>query len=315
MSETRWWKFASHASCHHGWESVAVLVSAWPATTHALALVWAGPSIHRHWRVAFSVTRPARSTTSTCRADAWVSHWIHGVQWGAVIVASAATIMAVGLLALHFESSKLRSLRVIHLGGTAHWWWAVGSWELVSKHTLLAKVFVVVRAIHVRIFSDTLFARLPAHKRAAHSAGHDTGCNNENCSRKHDPAAPFHMWHEKKNVNQEGQKSDEQGWYGKNEKSQEEARRVSRRMEMRSHGQREADQNEQRCNWVHYQDRRQTGPSGRGQREVISIITREEAICGIPDLRALASIAIAPAKDAEVIALITAQWDLLDDGC
>jgi hypothetical protein len=37
--------------------------------------------------------------------------------------------------------------------------------------------------------------------------------------------------------------------------------------------------------------------------------------CGIPDLGALASIAIAPAKDTEVIALITAQGDLLDDGC
>ena len=37
--------------------------------------------------------------------------------------------------------------------------------------------------------------------------------------------------------------------------------------------------------------------------------------CGVPDLRALASIAIAPAKDAEIIALITAQGDLLDDVC
>lgn len=37
--------------------------------------------------------------------------------------------------------------------------------------------------------------------------------------------------------------------------------------------------------------------------------------CSVPDLRALASIAIAPAKDAEIVALITAQGNLLDDGC
>jgi hypothetical protein len=37
--------------------------------------------------------------------------------------------------------------------------------------------------------------------------------------------------------------------------------------------------------------------------------------CGIPDLWALTSIALAPAENAEVIALITAQGDLLDDGC
>jgi hypothetical protein len=83
------------------------------------------------------------------------------------------------------------------------------------------------------------------------------------------------MWHEKENVYQEGQESDEQGWDGKNEKSQKEARRMARRVEMRSHGQRKADQHEQCCNGVHDQDRRQTSPSGRGQREVISILTCE----------------------------------------
>jgi len=36
--------------------------------------------------------------------------------------------------------------------------------------------------------------------------------------------------------------------------------------------------------------------------------------CVVSDLWTLASIGIAPAKDAEVIALITAQGDLLDDG-
>ena len=197
MSEARRRKFASHTSCHHGWKRVAIFVSAWRTSTHALALVWAGAAIHRHWRVTVSITRPARSTASACRADAWVSHWIHGVQGSAVIVTSTATVLTVSLLALHFESSKLRSLSVVNLSATAHRWWAVRSWELVSKHALLAEILVVVRAVHVRVFSDTLFARLPAHKRAAHSAGHDTGCNNENCSRKHDPAAPFHMWHEK----------------------------------------------------------------------------------------------------------------------
>lgn len=36
--------------------------------------------------------------------------------------------------------------------------------------------------------------------------------------------------------------------------------------------------------------------------------------CGVSDLRAFTSIAFAPAEDAEVIALIAAQGDLLDDG-
>ena len=195
MPKTRWWKFASHTSCHHGWERVAVFVSAWSSSTHAL--VCAGTSVHWHRRVAFSIARSARSTTSACRADARVSRWVHGVQRSAVVVTSTAAVLAIGLLALHFESSKLRSLRVVNLSGTAHGWRTVGSWELVGKHALLIKVFVVVLAIHICIFGDTLFARLPAHKRAAHRAGHDTGCNNENCSRKHDPAAPFYVWHEK----------------------------------------------------------------------------------------------------------------------
>ena len=195
MSETRRWKFASHASCHHGRKGVAVLVSAWSSSTHAL--VCARTSIHGHRRVAFSIARSARSTTSACRADARVPCWIHGVQWSAIIITSTAAVLAVCLLALHFESSKLRSLRVVNLSAAAHGWWAVGPWELVGKHALLIKVFVVVLAVHICIFGDTLFARLPAHKRAAHSAGHDTGCNNENCSRKHDPAAPFHVWYEK----------------------------------------------------------------------------------------------------------------------
>ena len=195
MSETRWRKFASHASCHHGWKRVAVLVSARSPSTHAL--VCTRTSIHGHRRVGFSIARSARSTTSACRANARVPCWIHGVQWSAIVVTSTAAVLAISLLALHFESSKLRSLRVVNLSATAHGWWAVGSWELIGKHTLLIKIFVVVLAVHVCIFGDTLFARLPAHKRAAHSAGHDTGCNNENRSRKHDPAAPFHVWYEK----------------------------------------------------------------------------------------------------------------------
>jgi hypothetical protein len=53
----------------------------------------------------------------------------------------------------------------------------------------------------------------------------------------------------------------------------------------------------------------------RGNIPIDSVCHTPMLTCGIPDLRALASVAIAPAKDAEVIALITAQGDLLDDGC
>jgi hypothetical protein len=228
--------------------------------------------------VTISVARSTRSTTSACRTNARIPYWVHRVQWSPVIIASAAAVLTVGLLTLHFESSKLGSLSFVNLSATAHWWRAVGSRKLVSKHTLLTKVFVVVRAVHVRIFGNALFAGLPAHKCTTHSAGHDTRCNNENCSRKHDPATPFHVWHEKQDVNQEGQKSDEQGRDGKDKKGQKEARRVSRRVEMRSYCQTEADQNEQCCNWVHDQDRRQTSSSRRGQREIIGNIACEKAI-------------------------------------
>jgi hypothetical protein len=243
MSKTRWRKLASHASCHHRRQRVPIFVPAWSSSTHTWSLVCTWTSIHRHRWVSICI-RPARSTTSACRTDTGISRGVccvHGIQWSAIIIASSAAVLTVGLLALHFERSKLRrTLGVVKLSGPAHWRWAVGSGELISKHTLLTKGLVVVCAVHVCVLSNTLFARFPADKSAAHSACHDTGCNDENRSRKHDPAAPFHVWHEQQDVDQESQKSDEQSWDGKDEESQEEARRVSGRVEMRSHGEREA---------------------------------------------------------------------------
>lgn len=43
------------------------------------------------------------------------------------------------------------------------------------------------------------------------------------------------------------------------------------------------------------------------------MVTGEEAICGISDLNALAIVAITIAKDTEIIALVAAQRDGLDD--
>jgi hypothetical protein len=165
---------------------------------------------------------------------------------------SAAAVLAVGFLASHLEGGVLRrTFGIIDLSATAHRWRAFSSGKLVRKHALLADVFVVVGTVHVCVFSNALFARFPAHKRASHGACHNAGCHDEDCSRKHDPATPFHVWNEEKNVNKEGQKSNQQCWNGENKKGQKEARRVARRMEMRGNGQREAYQDKERCDGMH----------------------------------------------------------------
>ena len=125
-------------------------------------------------------------------------------------MAPSAAILAVGFLASHLKGRVLcRTFRIVDLSAAAHWWRAVSSGELVGKHALLADVFVVVGTIHVCIFSNALFARFPAHKRASHCARHNAGCHDEDCSRKHDPTAPFHVWDEEKNIDEESQKSDQ----------------------------------------------------------------------------------------------------------
>jgi hypothetical protein len=132
-------------------------------------------------------------------------------------LASAAAILAVGFLASHLKGGVLcRTFRIVDLSAAAHWWWTVSSGELIRKHALLTDVFVVIGTVHVCIFSNALFACFPAHKRASHGACHNAGCHDEDCSRKHDPAAPFHVWDEEKNINEEGQKSNQQRWDGKN---------------------------------------------------------------------------------------------------
>jgi hypothetical protein len=198
MSKTRRGKLASHASCHHRRKRISIFVPAWSSSTHAWTLVWTWTSVHRHWWVSVCIAGPARTTTSACRTNTGISRrtrGVYGIQWSAIIIAPSAAVLTVGLLALHLERSKLRrTLRFVKLSGPCHWRWAVGSGELISKHTLLTEGFVVVCAVHVRVLGNTLFARFPADKGAAHSAGHNAGCNDENCSRKHDPAAPFHVW-------------------------------------------------------------------------------------------------------------------------
>lgn len=242
MSKAGRRKIASHAGCHRR-KWVAVLVSAWSTSAHTVITAWA--TVHWHRRVPVCIAGSTRTATSTCGANAGVTHRVHWVQRSAVVVAAGATVLAVGLLALHFKGSKLGvALAVVDLSATAHWWRAVSSGKLIRKHTLLAKVFIVIRAAHVCVFGDTLFASLSAYKGTAHSAGHDTGCNNEDCSRKHDPTTPLDVGHEQENVHQEGQQSYQQGRDGENKESQEEARRMSRRMEMRSNSQRKADQYE-----------------------------------------------------------------------
>lgn len=184
-------------------------------------MISTGTTVHGHWRMAICVARPARAATGARRTNAWVSHWVHWVhrvQRSSIVVASSATILAVSFLTFHLECSKLSgTLGLINLSAAAHWRWAVGPGKLVGKHSLLAKVVVVVCAAHVCILGNALFAGFPAYKRTAHGTGHDTRCNDEDCSRKHDPATPLYVRHEQQNVDQEGQKSDQQSRDGEDE--------------------------------------------------------------------------------------------------
>ena len=108
--------------------------------------------------------------------------------------------MAVGFLASHLKGGVLgRTFRIVDLSGAGHGWRTVGSGKLIRKHALLTEVFVIVGTVHVGVFSNALFASFPAHKRSSHGACHNAGCHDEDCSRKHDPATPFHVWNEEKN--------------------------------------------------------------------------------------------------------------------
>jgi len=73
------------------------------------------------------------------------------------------------------------------------------------------------------------------------------------------------VWNEKKNVDQEGQKGDQQGGECQNEQSQEVARRVSRRVEVSSDCQCEADERQEGRDRVDDEDGRKRGSRARGQ--------------------------------------------------
>lgn len=86
------------------------------------------------------------------------------------------------------------------------------------------------------------------------------------------------MWNEKKNVDQEGQKGDQQGGECQNEQSQEVARRVSRRVEVSSDCQCEANERQEGRDRVDDEDGRKRGSRARGQRERIVVGGWEEFV-------------------------------------
>jgi hypothetical protein len=217
VPETGWREATSHASCCHWWNRIAVFVSARSSPTHAVALIRAGKTVHGHWWAAFGIVGPARAAASARRTDARVSHLVCRIQRSPVILTSSTAILAVGFLASHLKGGVLcRAFRIVDLSAAGQRWRTVGSGELIRKHALLTEIFVIIGTIHVCILSNALFAGFPAHKRAPHGACHNAGCHDEDGSRKHDPAAPFHVWDEEKNINEKGQKSDQQCWDGKN---------------------------------------------------------------------------------------------------
>jgi hypothetical protein len=217
VSETGRREATSHASCCHWRNRIAVLISAGSSPTHAVALICAGKTVHGHWWAPLGIVGPARAAASARRTDTRVSHLVCRIQRSPVILTSSTSILAVGFLASHLEGGVLcRSFGIVDLSAAGQWWRAVSSRKLIRKHALLAHVLVVVCTIHICVFRNALFAGFPAHKRASHGACHNAGCHDEDCSRKHDPAAPFHVWDEEKNINEEGQKSNQKRWDGKN---------------------------------------------------------------------------------------------------
>lgn len=79
------------------------------------------------------------------------------------------------------------------------------------------------------------------------------------------------MWYKEENIHEEGQESDEKGWDGEDEESEEIARRVSSRSEVRSNCQAKADQSEKGSDWVNNQNGGETASSAGGQLEAFIV--------------------------------------------
>nr|POE90060.1 hypothetical protein CFP56_20527 [Quercus suber] len=174
---------------------------------------------------------------------------------------------------------------------------------------MLVQVVVVFVPVHLRVLRDALLAGLAGDQGPPHCACDYHGCNDEDGSRQHDPAAPCHMRDEQEDVDQEREEGDQQRRDGQDQEREEVAGRVGRRLEVRGTCEPEADEDEQGRDRVHDEDGEETVAGGGRELEV-----RDCSRTGIiSDLEARARIAFAITQKAKVVALIAAQRDGVDD--
>jgi hypothetical protein len=190
------------------------------------------------------------------------------IQWSTVVTSP--------LVALCFEGCKFRSFGVVE--SAVHWWGAVCPGQLIGHQTLILQVVVVVGTVHLGVLSDTLLASLSRYQSPSHSASDNARSNNEDSSRQNYPSTPCHVGNEQKDIDQESQESNEQGWEGQNEQSQKIARRVGGRVEVSGHGQAEANERQESCDRMDDEDGRERGSGAGGQGEFIVVGGREQFV-------------------------------------
>lgn len=153
------------------------------------------------------------SPSCTARSHTW--SWIQRcpvIHWTAHSISISTPRSSI--LPLHLKCRELSTL-LTH-SSSRHRRWALCSWKLglrrwnsIIDRALLRHVLVVVLPAHLRILCDSLLARLSRHQSPAHGACDNAASDNEDGSRKHDPAAPCHVRDKEEYVDQEGEKCDE----------------------------------------------------------------------------------------------------------
>lgn len=162
-------------------------------------------------------------------------------------------LAGVRILSLHLKRAKLIG-RLVHSRAATHGRWTVCFGQLICHEAVLGQGVVVCGAVHVCILFDALLTSLATDECSSHGAGYYAGANDEDGSSQHNPAAPLHMRDEEKDIDKEGEKSDEEGRESKDEEGEEVSRRMAWAMEVGGHSEAEAYQSEKGGDGVNNED-------------------------------------------------------------
>lgn len=147
----------------------------------------------------------------------------------------------------------------------------------IKANGLVCFPVVVVLPAHLGILCDLLPAVLAADKRTTHGTGDYTTNEHYDGGCQYDVRAPAQVRDEEQDVDDEGAETHQERDDSEHEKGEKIPRRVRWSVKVRSDGHDEHDQDEERCDWVEDENRRESVAHSFGHIEGIIVIAKGRA--------------------------------------